>query len=256
MNNEELWHLYDNELRRQVEWTRMQREVLPGIVRYLSDDHRSGFVAWCDMNDENANQIIEEQMAYFCPMVDEFEWKWYSHDRPADLQDRLLKHDFKANDPEALMVMDLQNAPGYILKTDTSAVRRVTTPGEIDEIIAMESEIWSKEMTRLGEGLKHDLLMYPDLLSVFGIWQDGRVVSAAWQFYLPPTRWVSLFGGSTLEQYRSRGYYTALIAARAREAVQRGYRFLNVDASPDSRPILEKHGFQQIGQSIEFDWSK
>ena len=43
---------------------------------------------------------------------------------------------------------------------------------------------------------------------------------------------------------------------RKREARERGYRFLNVDASPNSQPILEKHGFRLIGQSIEFDWIK
>lgn len=256
MDNQEFLQLYDNELRRQVEWTRMQREVIPGIVRYITDDLKDGFVAWSELTPQNADRVISEQVAYFSPTADEFEWKWYSHDQPADLDDRLARQGFTAEGYEALLVMNLDDAPEYIHAADTSCVRKVTTADEIDEIIAMEEEIWHKEMNRLGKGLKHDLQVYPDLLSVFGVWQDGRVVSAAWQFYLPPSRWVSLFGGSTLEKYRKQGFYTALIAARAQEAVSRGYRFLTVDASPDSRPILEKHGFRFLGYSRSFNWEK
>jgi hypothetical protein len=35
-----------------------------------------------------------------------------------------------------------------------------------------------------------------------------------------------------------------LLAVRAREARQRGFRFLHVDASLESQPILAKHGFR------------
>lgn len=44
------------------------------------------------------------------------------------------------------------------------------------------------------------------------------MVSAAWTHYLPGTSFATLWGGSTLKQYRQRGYYSALLAVRAREA--------------------------------------
>ncbi|MYR23936.1 GNAT family N-acetyltransferase, partial [Streptomyces sp. SID6137] len=40
-----------------------------------------------------------------------------------------------------------------------------------------------------------------------------------------------------------RGLYRALVAHRARIAAARGCRYLQVDASPMSRPILERLGF-------------
>ncbi len=256
MNNDELRAQYDAGLRRQVEWTRMAREELPDLVRYKSEDGHEGYISWTHLTPENADRVIEEQIAHYSPLVDEFEWKWYSYDTPVDLDARLIRHGLTPEEPEALLVMDLEDAPAYIHEADTSSVRLVTSVDEIDEIITMEEEIWHKDMNRLRRGLKHDLLHSPELISIYGVWQDGRVVSAAWQFFLPPTRWVSLFGGSTLEQYRKRGYYTALIVVRAREALERGYRFLTVDASPDSRPILEKHGFQFLGFSRPFTWEK
>ncbi len=54
--------------------------------------------------------------------------------------------------------------------------------------------------------------------------------------------------------YRQRGFYTALLVARARETRQRGFRFLLVNASPDSQPILTKHGFRCLAYSTAYRW--
>ena len=256
MKPEELLSLYDSELRREVEITRMRREVLPGVVRYVEYGNLGGFVSWTDMNAADPDRVIDAQIAYFSPIVADFTWKVFTHDRPADLGARLEVKGFTPRESCGLLVMDLEDAPSYLWTWDTGAVRRATRAAEIDEIMAMEIEIWHMELPHLGEGLKHDLRETPDLLSIYGVWQDGRVVSAAWQFFLAPTRWITLHGGSTLPAYRKRGYYTALIAARAREARERGYRFLTVEASPDSRPILEKHGFSYLGEMLEYVWKR
>jgi hypothetical protein len=53
----------------------------------------------------------------------------------------------------------------------------------------------------------------------------------------------SIWGGSTVEAWRGRGIYRASVALRAKLARERGYRYLQVDALPTSRPILERLGF-------------
>ena len=45
-----------------------------------------------------------------------------------------------------------------------------------------------------------------------------------------------------MRQWRRRGIYRALVAARARLAEARGFSLMQVDASDDSRPILERLG--------------
>jgi hypothetical protein len=40
--------------------------------------------------------------------------------------------------------------------------------------------------------------------------------------------------------------YRALVAHRARLAAERGFRYLQVDATPYSRPILARLGFAQL----------
>jgi Fe2+ transport system protein FeoA len=57
---------------------------------------------------------------------------------------------------------------------------------------------------------------------------------------------VTLFGGSTLPEARGRGAYRALVAARWEDAVARGTPALVTQASPMSRPILARLGFQEV----------
>lgn len=69
---------------------------------------------------------------------------------------------------------------------------------------------------------------------------------------LPGTRVVGFWGGSTLAAYRGRGIYRALVAHRARIALDRGYTIVQVDASDDSRPILERLGLHVVGGTTPY----
>ena len=258
MNDFELLSLFNQQVRREGEWTRMRREVLPQVVRYTLTGvgHGGGLISWSDLTAETVEAAIQCQIDYFKELNTDFEWKCYSHDQPADLAQRLLAHGFTiANEPEALMVADIADLPSETWTMDVSAVQRITTPQGVDEIARMEDEVWAgEEVTGFTEGMKYDLAHNPAHLSVFAVYQDGRVVSAAWTHYLLATSFATLWGGSTLAAYRKRGYYTALLAVRAREARQRGFRFLQVDASPNSRPILARHGFRCLAYSMPYEW--
>ncbi len=53
----------------------------------------------------------------------------------------------------------------------------------------------------------------------------------------------------------ARGIYRALVAERAQRARQRGFRYLQVDASDESRPILERLGFIAVTTTTPFTWT-
>jgi GNAT superfamily N-acetyltransferase len=84
--------------------------------------------------------------------------------------------------------------------------------------------------------------------------EDGTVVCAARAEFHAGTDFASLWGGGTLAAYRGRGIYKALVSRRADEAAERGFRFLQVDASPDSRPILERLGLRTLTTTTPFMW--
>ena len=83
---------------------------------------------------------------------------------------------------------------------------------------------------------------------------EGRVVSSARLEIVPGTEFGGLWGGSTLAQWRGRGIYRALIAHRAQVALSRGVKYLQVDASEDSRPILERLGFVKVTTTAGYIW--
>nr|PZN49668.1 MAG: hypothetical protein DIU68_19685 [Chloroflexota bacterium] len=114
--------------------------------------------------------------------------------------------------------------------------------------------VWNEDYSDLIARLATDLRDYPDMLSVYAVYVDGRPVSSAWIYVLPGSRFGSMWGGSTLPAYRGRGIYTALVAARVQEARRRGLRFLTIDAGPMSRPIVEKLGFRFITWTFPCKW--
>ncbi len=80
--------------------------------------------------------------------------------------------------------------------------------------------------------------------STFVALLDGEVVAAATSSYTE--HGVLLFGGATARHARGRGAYRALVAARYDDAVARGTPTLVTHASPLSRPILARLGFEEI----------
>lgn len=83
----------------------------------------------------------------------------------------------------------------------------------------------------------------------------AEVVSAAWMRFERGTEFATMWGGATLSEWRGRGIYPALVAHRANLAAERGFRYLETDASSDSRPILERLGFVPVTTSTPYVWS-
>ena len=63
------------------------------------------------------------------------------------------------------------------------------------------------------------------------------------------TDFASLWGGGTLPEWRGRGVFRTLVGHRAVLARDRGFRYLQVDALPTSRPILERMCFHPLPET-------
>jgi len=254
MNTAQLLTLHDQQQRIAVEYHNMRREAAPEVVRHVALDQSEGFVMYSHLNVENADRVIDEQIAYFESLGQSFEWKTYDHDAPIDLKDRLIAHGFEAEEPEALLVLDIDTPPSILLQPVAHDVRRVTEPERVAEVRAVLESVWQSPQDWLIPTLRDDLENDPDHLSVYIGYADDRPVSAAWITFHERSQFAGLWGGSTLEEYRQRGFYTALLAVRLQEARRRGVRFLTIDASPMSRPIVEKHGFQFLTMTQPMKW--
>ena len=81
------------------------------------------------------------------------------------------------------------------------------------------------------------------------------MVSVAWLVRDPDSEFATLWGGATRPRWRGRGIYRALVARRARFAVRTGARYLQVDASDDSAPILQRLGFVAVATTTPYLWT-
>jgi GNAT superfamily N-acetyltransferase len=118
----------------------------------------------------------------------------------------------------------------------------------------MEERVWNDDHSWL-EGLAAEREADPEGLRIFVAEAGDEVVSAGWMRFPSGTEFATLWGGATLQEWRGRGIYRALVATRARLASERGRRYIEVDASDDSRPILERLGFVAVTTTTPYIWS-
>jgi GNAT superfamily N-acetyltransferase len=136
------------------------------------------------------------------------------------------------------------------------ALREVTERRDFERIAAMEEQVGpSGDSSWLPAALEQERAAGPEALRVFVAEADGLVVSAGWMRFQRGTSFATLWGGGTLPAWRSRGIYRALVAHRAQLAVERGFELLQVDASDESRPILERLGFTAVTTTTPYIWS-
>lgn len=203
-----------------------------------------------DASEAELGSIVERTVDHFAERGRWFEWKTFDHDPPA-LRPLLLAHGAVAEAHEALVMGEAAPLAGAPAVPEGLVLREATTRPDLARIAAMQSEVWGEDWSWLAEDLEARLAADPPT-TVLLVEDGDLVVSAAWLTPFDGTTVAGLWGGSTLAAYRGRGIYRALVARRARLAVERGYTLLQVDASDDSRPILERLGLSVVGGTTPF----
>jgi len=124
----------------------------------------------------------------------------------------------------------------------------------VELLIDVHERVFGIDHSQLRQSLLTQLRDSPEVTGmVVAMAGDEPVCSARIEF-LPGTEFAGMWGGGTLPAWRGRGIYRALVAYRARLAAARGYRYLQVDALPDSRPILERLGFVRLARTTPYLW--
>jgi GNAT superfamily N-acetyltransferase len=158
-------------------------------------------------------------------------------------------------DRETVLVGASATMAGDLVVPEGVLLRQVRKRADLERIAAMKSEVWGTDYGWVAANLQHRLAADPENLVVFMAEAAGTVVSAAWLKINRDTDFAGLWGGSTLPAWRGRGIYKALVAVRAQVAADRGAKYLQVDASADSEPILRRLGFRAITTTTPFVWT-
>jgi hypothetical protein len=250
---------YDSQLRRLVPPAvpaGHEYQLLGSLLRVTGQ--RRGFIESVrDLGVEGGmlDRLIVEQRDYFAGRGEAVEWKTRAHDLPGDLQLHLLAAGFLPEDRETVMVGESAAMAVEAVVPEGVQLRQAYGLCDLQRIAAMKSAVWGIDHGWVAEDLHGRLAADPDNLVVFLAEAAGVVVSAAWLEINPGTDFGGLWGGSTLEEWRGRGIYRALVAARAGVASTLGVKYLQVDASADSEPILHGLGFRAITTTTPYVWT-
>ncbi len=262
---------YDEQVRRgaNADGPGARVERAGEVVRYVSDDPEGeATVLWSKLDGASAGRAIAEQVEHFAALGRAFEWKHYAHDAPADLAARLRAAGFEPGGEETLMVAEAAAA----VAAAEASVAGATGPGDeggwpgalrvreardeagVDLVVRVHEEVFGVKHAWLRRALLARLERAPEAMSAFVATVGERAVCAGRVEFHRGTDFASLWGGGTLPAFRGRGAYRALVARRARLAAERGFRYLHVDASPASRPVLERLGFARLTTTTPYVW--
>lgn len=246
--------LLDSTLRRQPVFVGRTVEQLDRVTRITgpTPGQLDNLILWCDVTEETIASEIQTQVEFFNQLGHSFEWLVYGHDQPADIGYHLLAAGFDWESEEQVVICEAAeiNAPELPANIE---MRTVKNQHEIADAISVQDAVWGDKY--------HDFLMnwlgrlvseHPEQSVIVTAYYGDQPVGSAWAQLFNHRPFAPLFGGSVLPEFRSRGIYRAMVAARAKAASEKGIRWCLVDAGKESLPILQRNGFEILTSRTSF----
>ncbi|MET8694249.1 GNAT family N-acetyltransferase [Streptomyces bauhiniae] len=216
------------------------------VVRQVADGRGWNGVVWSGLDAAGADRAIEEQIGHFTDLGRDFEWKLYGHDGPEDLGERLSAAGFRAGEPETLMVGEIADLTLEERLPDGVRLVRAADAAGVGLVVAVHERVFGTDGTALRDHLLARLAADAGtVLALVALAGEEPVASARLEL-VPGGDFAGLWGGGTVEEWRGRGLYRALVAHRTRVAAAHGCRHVQVDASAMSRPVLERLGLHAL----------
>ncbi|MFW5469201.1 GNAT family N-acetyltransferase [Knoellia sp. CPCC 206435] len=209
---------------------------------------------------ESVHDLVEAVLEHYRaqPEVLKVEWKTRGHDRAPGLHEALVGSGFEPEEAESVMVGDAALLAGDVELPEGVTVRQVREETEVRAMLAMQAEVFEEDPDDArahDEELLHRLRTRDDL-ELWVAEVDGQVVSAGRLEPVEGTEFAGVWGGATRPEFRGRGIYRALTAARARSAIRHGKRFIHSDSTEFSRPILERSGLLKVTTTTPYLWKR
>jgi hypothetical protein len=256
-----LLRAYDEQLRTDAETPSAILVERRGPLRLVTFRGGRGFVTYRDLGGADAaaiRRLVPEVLDYYRanPEITKVEWKTRGHDHAPGLHDALLENGFIPDEPESIMIGAARDLVVDIPLPAGVALRRVTSEPDVRAMTLMEAEVFGDpDSDEVADALLNRLSR-GDGMELWVAEADGHVVCAGRLEPVAGTEFAGIWGGATREQWRGRGIYRALTAARARSAIRRGKRLINSDSTEFSRPILERSGLVKVSTTTPYRWQR
>ena len=220
-----------------------------------------GFVTYQNLGaaDKDAiERLVHEAMAYYQadPEINRVEWKTRGHDIAPGLHDALLKSGFIPDEPESFMIGEAIGLAVDVPLPEGVSLRRVTEESDVRAMSAMQDEVFGDPISNEMASALLRRLSVGDGMELWVGEVEGEIVTAGRLEPVPGTDFAGIWGGATREEWRGRGIYRALTAARARAALGMGKTLIHSDSTEYSRPILERSGLHTVSTTTPYRWRR
>ena len=250
MNIQEVTRIYNEYERKGSTLGGYTKVVTPEVVKFVSDTQYGSFISFFDLNDENVDSVIEREKAYFAQRDLAFEWKVYDTDLPTSIDKKLISHGFEKGESESFMALSLDELS--MIDVDNDACVEVSDEQGIKDAISVQEQVWGGDFSGQLAQLINAKKSAPDDLTIYVIYENDLPVASGWVVYTANSPFAGIWGGSTLKEYRGKGYYSTLLHQRINDAIKRDIQYLIIDASDMSKPIVEKYGFQFVAKTTPY----
>ncbi|HEY9373362.1 GNAT family N-acetyltransferase [Streptomyces sp.] len=257
MDHDATLALYDRQLRREArpDGPGVRVERAGPVVRQTGPEHAWNGILWSGLDGLDpaaVDAVVAGQIRHYAEFGRTFEWKAYGHDAPADLPKRLLAAGFVPDEEETVMVAETARLSLDVVLPDGVELLPVTDAAGVRLVVEVHDRAFGGDGGHIGRQLLDRLATEPDTVAAVVATAGGEPVSAARLELCPGADFAGLWGGGTVEAWRGRGLYRALVAHRTRIAAARGHRYVHVDAAPTSRPILQRLGFTPLATTTPY----
>jgi hypothetical protein len=256
-----LLQAYDEQLRTDAETPSAISVTHLGPLRLVTFLGGRGFVSYRDLDgadEAGVQELVDQGSAHFRADggITKVEWKTRGHDHAPGLHEALLKHGFVPEEPESIMIGDAAALAVDVPLPDGVTLRRVTEELDVRAMCAMQDEVFGAPVSDETANAILRRLGLDDGMELWVAEADGQIVTAGRLEPVVDTDFAGIWGGCSRPEWRGRGIYRALTAARARSALARGKTLVHSDSTEYSRPILERYGLVKVSTTTPYVWRR
>ncbi len=250
MDGRDVLAAFDEQVRRRPEAGRGVVERDEYVARVVASGEGWSGVTWSDLAGADVDGVIAAQVSRFAGHA--WEWKLYSYDQPLTLPERLQAAGLVADEVESLMVAHISDLDLAVPPPAGVDLVQVVDERGVQMLVQVHDRVFGGDHGAMGREVLAGLGVQPRRVAAVVAMADEGPVAAGRVNFHQGTDFASLWGGGTIPAWRGRGVFRALVSHRAATARARGFRYLQVDASPDSRPILQRLGFIELATTTPY----
>lgn len=252
---------YDAQLRTDAETPSAVSVTRLGSLRLVTFTGGRGFITYRDLGDVTTDAIrrlVPKALNHFVvdPGIERVEWKTRGHDIAPGLHEALGENGFIADEPESIMIGEARALAVDVALPAGVSVRRVTEEADVRSMSAMQDEVFGDPVSDDAADALLRRISRADGMELWVGEAAGEIVTAGRLEPVADSDFAGIWGGATRAEWRGRGIYRAVTAARARSAIDMGKTLIHSDSTDYSRPILERSGLLAVSSTTPYHWMR